>query len=171
MDLATGTDVTCLIDAHSTMLYRFCRKLTWSKEDAEDLFQETWLRVLRSPDKLLRADSPQSFLCAATLSLWKSQQRKYARRSRIAPEQPVDDCLADSGENLEEALIRRTEQEWMQALVDQLPEKFRTPLIMHYTLELDVAEISRALHLPPGTVKSRLFYARQEIKKGWQTDA
>jgi len=33
-----GNDVACLIDAHSTMLYRFCRKLTYSKEDAEDLF-------------------------------------------------------------------------------------------------------------------------------------
>ena len=165
------TDVACLIDAHSTMLYRFCRKLTWSKEDAEDLFQETWLRVLRSPDRLLRADSPQGLLCAAALSLWKSQQRKYARRSRIAPEQPLDDFLADSGETLEESLLRRAEQEWMQTLVDQLPEKFRTPLILHYTLELDITEISRALHLPPGTVKSRLYYARQELKKGWQTDA
>ncbi|MCL2299694.1 MAG: hypothetical protein FWC27_06055, partial [Firmicutes bacterium] len=79
-----ATDAARLIDAHGTMLYRFCRKLAFSKEDAEDLFQDTWLRVLRSPDRLLRADSPQSFLCAATLSLWKSQQRKYARRSRIA---------------------------------------------------------------------------------------
>ena len=168
MDFAT--DAARLIDAHGTMLYRFCRKLAFSKEDAEDLFQDTWLRVLRSPDRLLRADSPQSFLCAATLSLWKSQQRKYARRSRIAPEQPLDDFLADSGETLEESLIRRAEQESMQALVDQLPEKFRTPLILRYTLEMDIADISKALHLPPGTVKSRLYYARQELKKGWQTD-
>ena len=177
MDLATifdtapahdGTDVACLIDAHSTMLYRFCRKLAYSKEDAEDLFQETWLRVLRNPRKLEQADSPQSFLCVSALSFWKSQQRKYARRSRIAPAQPLH-FPADSGEDLEEILIRRTEQELMQTLVDQLPEKFRTLLIMHYTLELDIAEISKALHLPPGTVKSRLFYARQEIKRGWQT--
>jgi RNA polymerase sigma-70 factor (ECF subfamily) len=165
-----GGGVARLVDAHGTMLYRFCRKLTFSKEDAEDLFQETWLRVLRSPGKLLRAESPQSFLCAAALSLWKSRQRKYARRGRIAPEQPPDEFLADSGESPEEAMLRRAEQELMQSLVDQLPEKLRTPLIMRYTLELDVAEIAGALHLPPGTVKSRLFYARQEIKKGWQTD-
>ena len=164
-----GTDVARLIDAHSTMLYRFCRKLAYSKEDAEDLFQETWLRVLRTPQKLLQAGSPPSFLCGTAVSLWKSQQRKYARRSRIAPEQPLE-FPADSAESLEDSLMRRAEQEFVQALVDQLPEKFRIPLILHYTLELDVAEISKALHLPPGTVKSRLFYARQEMKRGWQTN-
>ena len=160
-------DVACLIDMHSTMLYQFCRKMAYSKEDAEDLFQETWLRVLRNPYKLQQVGSPQSFLCATALSLWKSQQRKYARRRRIAPEQPLE-FPVDSGQDLEESLIRHAEQEFVQALIDQLPEKFRIPLIMHYTLELDIAEISKALHLPPGTVKSRLFYARKEIEKGWK---
>ena len=115
--------------------------------------------MLRNSQKLQQEGGPQSFLCATALSLWKNQQRKYARRSRIAPEQPLD-VLADSGENLEEALIQRAEQELVQALMDQLPEKFRIILIMHYTLELDIGEISKALHLPPGTVKSRLFYAK-----------
>ena len=160
-------DLNCLIEIHSTMLYRFCQKLTYSKEDAEDLFQETWFRVLRSPHKVQEADSPQSFLCANALSLWKSQQRKYARRRRIAPEQTLDFPI-DSGQDVEESLMRRTEQEVLQALIDQLPEKFRIPLIMYYTLELGIAEIAKTLHLPSGTVKSRLFYARREIKKGWE---
>ncbi|MCL2828842.1 MAG: RNA polymerase sigma factor [Oscillospiraceae bacterium] len=174
MDLATAIDFTpaqdkadipCLIDTYSTMLYRFCRSLTYSKEDAEDLFQETWIFALRKPQKLQMAKSPQSFLCQTALSLWKSQQRKYARRKRIAPEVPLEFAI-DSGENLEEALLRRTETEFVRNLVTQLPEKFRVPLILYYTLEMGVADIAKTLHLPPGTVKSRLFSARQEIKKG-----
>ena len=175
MDLATTIDFTpardqtelpYLIDTYSTMLYRFCRSLTYSKEDAEDLFQETWIFALRKPQKLQGAQNPQSVLCQAALALWKSQQRKYARRRRIAPEVPLDFAI-ESGEDLEAALLRRTETEFVRCLVAQLPDKFRIPLILYYTLEMGVADIAKTLNIPPGTVKSRLFSARQEIKKGW----
>ena len=159
-------DMACLIDTHSTMLYRFCRGLTYSKEDAEDIFQETWLFLLRKPEKLQRANNPQSFLCQTALYLWKSRQRKYARRKRLAPETPIDFTM-DSGQNVEEDLLRQAEKKFVQQLVETLPDKYRIPLILFYNVEMDIAEIAKTLDLPPGTVKSRLFSARQEIKKGW----
>ena len=158
-------DISSFIDTYGTMLYRFCRKLTYSKEDAEDLFQETWYRVLQKPKKLRLAEHPQSYLCAAALYLWKSQQRKFARRKRLAPETPLDFAL-DSGQNLEGDLLRQAERRLVQDLVDQLPDKFRIPLLLYYNMEMDIAEMANILDLPPGTVKSRLYYARQEIKKG-----
>ena len=159
-------DVASLIDAHSTMLYRFYRSLTYTKEDAEDLFQETWITVLRNPNILQEAAIAKSILCKSTLYLWKSRQRKYARRNRIAPEQPLDFEIADN-QSLEEEYLGKAEKELVQSLVNELPEKFRTPLVLYYTLEMSVAEIAKTLEISPGTVKSRLFYARQEIKKGW----
>ena len=159
-------EIAYFIDTYSTMLYRFCRSLTYSIESAEDLFQDTWFHLLRKPEKLQTASSPQSFLCQAALFLWKSEQRKYARRKRIAPEAPLDTAI-DSGQNLEENLLRQTEREFVQDLVENLPEHLRLPLVLYYTLEMDIAEIAKALDLPSGTVKSRLYYARQEIKKGW----
>ena len=165
--LEDRTDITCLIDAHSAMLYRFCRSLAYSKEDAEDLFQETWFSILQKPQKLQTASSPRSFLCRAALYLWKSKQRKHARRNRLAPETPIEFAM-DSGQSLEEDFLRQTEKELVQSLVAQLPEKYRIPLILFYSLEMDIVEIAKTLALPPGTVKSRLFHARQEIKKGWE---
>ena len=159
-------DISCLIDTHSTMLYRFCRSLTYCKEDAEDLFQEVWISVLQKPEKLQFRENPQNFLCAKTLYLWKSQQRKYARRKRIAPEIPVDFAM-DSGQNLEEAFLRQSDTEFVRRLVGELSDRHRIPLILFYNLELDISEIAKILNLPQGTVKSRLFAARQEIKKGW----
>ena len=163
----SGPDVARLIDTHSAMLYRLCRNLTYSKEDAEDLFQETWCDVLRKPQKLQDAKSPQSFLCQAALYLWKSEKRKYARRKRIAPVESHD-LEIPSEQNLEQDLLQQTEKELVQRLVEDLPEKFRIPLVLHYTLEMDIAEIAKTLGLPTGTVKSRLFYARKEIEKGWK---
>ena len=161
----TGPDTTYLIDSYSPMIYRFCRKLAYCREDAEDLFQETWLSVLRKPEKLYAAENPQSFLCLTALSLWKSGQRKYARRNRIAPQVPIEHAIA-SGQSVEADFLRQTEHELVQSLVEKLPDRHRIPLILYYTLEMDIAEIAKTLDLPPGTVKSRLFAARQAIKKG-----
>ena len=174
MDLATAldsapvhgrVDISCFIDTHSTMLYRFCRKLTYSKEDAEDLFQETWFSALRHPGKLHAAENLQRFLCRTALYLWKSKQRKHARRNRIAPEIPMEPAM-DSGQSLEADYLRRAEGELVGSLVGELPDRLRIPLILYYTLEMDIAEIADTLDLPPGTVKSRLYAARQEVKKG-----
>lgn len=160
-------DISGIIDANSTVLYGFCRNITYCKEDAEDLFQETWFHVLGNLKKLETAQSLQSFLCQSALYLWKSQQRKYARRAKIAPMVPLDFSVKSS-ENLEEDMFRQTEIEGVQKLVGKLPEKFRIPLILYYSLEMDVETIGKILKIPTGTVKSRLYKARQEIKKGWQ---
>ncbi|MCL2627911.1 MAG: RNA polymerase sigma factor [Oscillospiraceae bacterium] len=159
------SEITGLIDEHSTVLYRFCRSITYSKEDAEDLFQETWIIVLQKPLKIDIAKSPQSFLCREALSLWKSKQRKYARRMRIAPQTPLDFDIS-SGQNVEDDFLKQAEKEFVQGLVDKLPEKYRIPIILHYNAQMDIADIARTLNLPPGTVKSRLFNARQKIRKG-----
>ena len=158
-------DIKGLIDTHSTMLYRFCRSVTYSKEDAEDLFQETWVLIMQKPLKMEMAKSPQSILCREALSLWKSKQRKYARRKRLAPEAPID-YEPDSGQNIETEYLQKAEKEFVQNLIDKLPDKTRIPLILYYNVEMDIAEIAKTMEVPEGTIKSRLFKARQEIKKG-----
>jgi len=161
-------DITNLIDEHSTMLYRFCRSITYSKEDAEDLFQETWVLIMQKPIKIDIATNPQSVLCREALFLWKSKQRKYARRKRIAPETLLETEITDikSGQNVEAEFLQKEEKEFVQKLVDKLHPKFRIPIILYYNLDMDITEIAKTLNLPPGTVKSRLFSARQTIRKG-----
>jgi RNA polymerase sigma-70 factor (ECF subfamily) len=66
-------------------VYRLCRSLTYSKEDAEDLFQETFLRAVERHSKVCASDDPKAFLCSACVYIWKSRKRKYARRNRLAP--------------------------------------------------------------------------------------
>ena len=163
-------DVNTFIDSYSTKLYRFCLKITYAKEDAEDLFQDTWFSILQKQEKLQAAENPQKFLYTTALSLWKSKQRKYARRKRIAPELSLDAgadiLLIEKEQGVEDALIQKAEQEFIHGLVDKLHEKHRIPLILYYTVGMDISEIAEILDLPPGTVKSRLYTARQEIKKG-----
>jgi RNA polymerase sigma-70 factor (ECF subfamily) len=154
-----------LVDEHSASVYKFCRSLAYSKEDADDLFQETFLRAFEQPSKINASDNPHNFLFSTALYIWKSWKRKYARRNRIAPTEPFDEATAGD-DDLERGVIEREETRVVRELVEALPEKFRIPIILYYTMEMSVSDIAQTLKTPPGTVKSRLFKARKIIEKG-----
>jgi RNA polymerase sigma-70 factor (ECF subfamily) len=156
---------TALVDEYGDAVFRFCRSLTYSKEDAEDLFQETFLSAFAHPQKIRDSDKPLSFLFSTALYLWKSWKRKYARRNRLAQVEPLDETVA-SGVNVEDAFLEQDELRAVREAVDALPEKFKIPIILYYTAEQSVADIATTLKLPEGTVKSRLFKARKLIEKG-----
>lgn len=154
-----------LVDRYGDPVYRFCRSLTYAKEDAEDLFQETFLAVFERLQKISASNNPQGFLFSTALYLWKSWKRKHARRKRIAPVEPFDETIA-SGIDMEENFAEREETRIVRELVAALPEKFKIPIILYYTIEMSVPDIALALKLPAGTVKSRLSKARKLVEKG-----
>jgi len=156
-----------LVDNHKDAIWRFCRRLTYSKEDAEDLFQDTFIKAFEQIHKLSTADNPQSFLFSTALYLWKSKQRKYARRNRLVPTEPISDAIEiASSFNTEDSILAKEDIQAVRHLVHALPEKFKIPIILHYSVELSLADISSTLNIPVGTVKSRLHKARSIIEKG-----
>lgn len=163
-----------LADKYGGPVYKFCRSLAFSKEDADDLFQETFLKVFEQPLKIKESDNPQSFLFSAALYIWKSWKRKYARRKRLAPVEFLDETTDNiakiekiaSQTNIEEDFTEREEIQAVRNLVENLPEKLRIPIILYYTAEMNIENIALTLEIPEGTVKSRLFTARKIIKKG-----
>ena len=154
-----------LVDEYGEQLFKFCRRLTYSKEDAEDLFQETFLKAFEHLPKINASDNPKSFIFSTALYLWKSRKRIYARRNRIAPAQPLDEAMV-SDIYMEDSIIAQEDARLVRALVHALPDKFKMPTILFYTVEMDLAEIAATLDLPLGTVKSRLHKARKMIEKG-----
>lgn len=154
-----------LVDEHSDSIYRFCRSLTYSKEDADDLFQETFLKAFEQLPKLSASDNPKGFLFSTSLYIWKSWKRKYARRKRLAPVETLDENNA-AGLHMEERFMAQEETRIVRELVEALPDKFKIPVILYYTIEMSITDIAVALKLPSGTVKSRLFKARKLVEKG-----
>lgn len=153
-----------LVDNYGNAVYKLCQNLTFSKEDAEDLFQETFLKAIENPKKIV-AGKEQGYLFSTALFIWKSTKRKYARRNRIAPTGELCETV-HSGEDIEDDFIKREELELVRKLVDSLPEKYKISTILYYSMEMSIAQIAQTLHLPSGTVKSRLFKARQIIERG-----
>jgi len=154
-----------LVDSYGKAVYRFCRSLTYTKEDADDLFQETYIKAFGQLSKICNHDNPQGFLFSVAIYLWKSWKRKYARRSRLAPTAAPDDTVA-SDFDVWRKIAAQEEIRLVRELVADLPEKFRMPIVLFYTAELGVSDIAAALGIPVGTVKSRLHKARNLIEKG-----
>lgn len=153
-----------LVDAHSHYVYKLCRSLAYSKEEADDLFQETFLKVVEQQEVVRKSEYPQKFIYSITLYLWKSWKRKHARRNRIASMEPLEETIV-SFANIEETVIKQEETRIIVTFVNQLPERFRVPVILHYIVEVPIPDIALILKLPVGTVKSRLHKARKLIKK------
>ena len=73
------------IDEFGTDIYRFCMKLCIDKGNAEDLYQQTFLKALESEMELDWEQNPKALFFSIAYKLWKSEQRKNARRFNIAP--------------------------------------------------------------------------------------
>lgn len=154
-----------LVDKYGEAVYKFCRSLTYTKEDADDLFQETFVKAFGQLSKMSNQDNPQGFLFSIAIYLWKSWKRKYARRNRIASSVEFDDAIA-SDFDVWGDFASKDEVRIIRELVAALPEKYRITIILFYIAELSVSDISASLGIPAGTVKSRLHKARNLIEKG-----
>lgn len=160
-----------LVWRHGHAVYRFCYKLAGNQADADDLYQETFLKALELQPKLDDTLNPKSYLIGIAVRLWKNKRRKWFRRQRIAPAKDWDDAVPERAvgngrpSSPEEIAIHNELSAMIRDAVDQLPDKYRFPLLMFYTAELSLGEIAKALNIPQGTVKSRLHKARKLLEK------
>ncbi len=156
------------IDEFGTDIYRFCLKFCADKTDAEDLYQQTFLKALETEWVLDWEKNPKALFFSLAHNLWKSDRRKQARRNMIAPCNNLDDeteALLHSKENIEENYYQKELITEVRQIIQTLPEKFQVPLILFYLSDCSIEQISAIIKKPPGTVKSRLFKGRSLIKK------
>lgn len=80
----TREELTECISEHGKEVYSFCRWLTGSGPEADELYQDTWLLVVKKREDLDMAGNVKSYCLSVALRLWKNRRRKYAWRQRIA---------------------------------------------------------------------------------------
>lgn len=153
-------------------IYSFCRYLANNIEDADDLYQDTFLTVMEQFEKIDMQQNPKSYLLSVTLLLWKNRKRKYAWRKRITDMILMREEAEDEEREAkvirfspEEVTLRREKIQAVRQAVSNLPERLRIIILLYYTEELSVSQISELVHIPEGTVKSRLFKARKVLEK------
>ena len=144
---------------HLDRLYRAAWALAGSREDAEDLVQETYARVLARP-RLLRNEDDLGYLLRALRNTFLNQKRTESRRVRTDPLPEQLDLVADPHAREPQAALEAGE---LYAAVAALPGDFRDVLVDVAITGLTYQETARALRIPEGTVMSRLYRARQQV--------
>ena len=138
------------------------------KSDAEDLYQQTFLKALEKDWRLDWEKNPKALFFSLAHNLWKSDRRKQARRNMIAPCSNLDEeteTVLHSEENIEESYFQKELISEVRQIIQTLPEKFQVPLILFYLSDCSIEQIAAIIKKTPGTVKSRLFKGRNLIKK------
>lgn len=165
----TRDEFEYLLNQYETDIYSLCRRLCRNKDEADELFQDTWLSAMEQIGDININNNPKSYLIGKTIYLWKSGKRKYARRQRIAPivdasKELEDICFVSDSGTPEELVINQEIARCLIQEVSLLKEKYRIVIELYYSLNLSAKEIANILHIPQGTVESRLYKARKLLK-------
>lgn len=157
------------IDAYGKDVYAFCLYLARSRQDADDLYQDTFLKMVEIRGKLELSKNPKGYLLSVAVHIWTNRRRKAAWRQKITGLQvPVEEMaleIPDGNGSLEEQYITREEKALVQKAVWALPEKYRVPTLLFYMEGQKLSEISKILAMPEGTVKTRLYRAKKLLEK------
>jgi RNA polymerase sigma-70 factor (ECF subfamily) len=143
---------------HIDRLYRAAWALCGSREDAEDLVQETYARVLAKP-RFLRNDDDLGYLLRALRNTFFVRLRTERRRPRT---EPFPEDVEPAGGRSPDAEVEARE---VFATISALPADFRDVLVAVDVVGLSYDEAARALKIPQGTVMSRLYRARQQVAR------
>ena len=144
---------------HVDRLFRAAWALCGSREDAEDLVQETYARVLARP-RFLRSDDDLGYLLRVLRNTFISGHRTAARRPVAAA---VDPETLDLPDRVSPGPADAAQTREVFAAIQALPVEFRDVLVAVDIVGLSYGEAAKALRVRTGTIASRLFRAREQV--------
>lgn len=158
------TEFEQYIDQYGGDILSFCHYLTKNHDEAEDLCQDCFVQGFRSRNTITGSDHVKPFLLSVAIRLWQNRKRKFAWRKRISESKKIS---LYSGEtiacNPSEQTLLKEKDSIVREAVARLDEKKRVVVLLFYKEELKDKEIAEILHIPVGTVKSRLNLAKKEL--------
>jgi RNA polymerase sigma-70 factor (ECF subfamily) len=157
MDKQTSSKFDDLYREYCTAVFSFACYLTRDKGEAEDLYQETWLRIAKNLPEEINTKSIKSWIFTITANLYRDNLRKKKIRrlyllKATAPEQCDHLGLADMGRDINRA-------------ISGLPERQRSIFLLKEVAGFRQSEISDILGIPLGTVKSLMYRAVKRLQK------
>lgn len=165
--------LTALLAQYQNRLYRYLLRLVRHPSEAEDLFQQTWVRVA---EKIRRYDPERSFE-AWLFTLARNLAIDHLRR--VQPESLDDppagdpdgtaavECLTSPERPALEGILERERGARLAEALGQLPVIYREVLTLRFEEEMKIEEIARVLEVPLSTVKTRLRRGLEGLRKNF----
>ena len=148
-----------LVERHFMTVYRFFANKV--SEDADDLIQRTFLACVEARDRVREGQNMRSYILGIARNTLFATLRKRRRG-----ETPIGDMtMADVEGSPSRIAAGREEEKILLEALRQIPVGLQTVVELYYWEQLSVGEIAEILEIPPGTVKSRLFRARDALRE------
>ena len=166
-----------LMERHATPLFHFLCRMVNNEDDANDLAQETFVRVFKSAKSFRPDEKFSAWLFTIAANLARNHFRHRARHPNISletesgeAEQTLGNTLPAVGKSPNEQALAAERAEAVRAAVGKLPEDLRAAVVLCEWEECSVAEAATILESTPKAVESRLYRARgilRERLKNW----
>ena len=151
--------IAALVEAHYAALYRYAYRLSGSSQEAEDLTQETFCLAQNKLHQLREQDRAKSWLFSILRNAYLHRLRLSKQEKHVSL-----DGIGDIPDRLPEPLPA-VDSAQLQKALNELPEAFRTPLILYYFEEFSYRDIAEQMNMPLGTVMSRLARAKADLRQ------
>jgi RNA polymerase sigma-70 factor (ECF subfamily) len=161
-----------LLERYQNRLYRYLLRMVREPASAEDLFQQTWLRVA---ERVRHFDAQRSFepwLFTVARNLAIDYLRRYRPESLDEPlpsGEPREERIASAGESALDRVISEERAEQLADALQVLPAMYREVLTLRFEEEMKLEEIAEVLDAPLSTVKTRLRRGLEEMRKKLET--
>jgi len=156
--------LTCLVDRHKDALVNYLTRISGCRDRAEDAAQDTFLKLIEGSRNYVEQGQWRPYLYRIATNLVRSQQRREHRWRVLRPK-----FIAGNGTRAEapqEAAVERRELGSVLAqCLQELPLKYRLPVVLRDIEDWSYAEIAESLDCKPGTVKSRIFRGREMLRQ------
>jgi RNA polymerase sigma-70 factor, ECF subfamily len=143
---------------HQHEIMRFILRATGDRDDALDLFQETWLRAYRSYGQLDSADGLRPWLFRIASNLCLNRKRDRARRARVIADVELNDEEAGAVSSMHESALH------LKSMLGRLPNKQRQAVMMRKLGRLDYGEIAAALGCSEEAARAGVYLAMKKLK-------
>jgi RNA polymerase sigma-70 factor (ECF subfamily) len=172
--LAAGHDAALndLMERHATAVFHFLCRMLNNEEDANDLAQETFVRVFRARETFRPAEKFSAWLFTIAANLARNQIRWRTRHPNVsldaetgAAEQSFASMLPSAESTPNEQLLAAERTAAVRAAVNQLPPDLREAIVLCEWEEQSMTEAARILDTTPKAVESRCYRARQILRE------
>jgi RNA polymerase sigma-70 factor (ECF subfamily) len=147
----------------SGVLHSFAYNLTKNTEDAKDLYQETAFRAMTNKDKFRPGTNFKAWLFTIMKNIFINNYRKKTKSNTISDSTDNNFYINSGSVEISNGAEGNMLMKDLTRLIENLDNTIRIPFLMHYQ-GYKYQEIAEYLDLPLGTVKSRIFFARKELK-------
>ena len=149
-----------------SIIYKYLIKLGCSKDEAEDIVQESFTRAMEHMDGV-RVEKLRSWLFTVAINIFRTFKKRNNRIGFSLDEEQYCNNFC-SEDDVEDSVLVIEKGEYVKQTLGSLKVQYKTLLLMKYQADLSYKEISILLGIPENTVKTYLFRAREEFKERWK---